>query len=274
MASSLTPSAVTSIPLRLVRFTRLLLHLLRGVATAALIFPFIDHARQQDTIRHWAKRLLAIVGVSINVDGALPRDQGAGCVIAANHISWLDIFVVHAICPARFVAKSEIRGWPVVGWLCERTGTLFIERGKRHHTAKINEVMRDVLADGDPVALFPEGTTTRGDALKKFHSSLFQAVVATGAPLHPAGIRYLDGNGLPTLAVAYVDEMSLLDSILCILRERKIQVSLRFAPVIDSDGKSRRELALECELAIANVLQVTPPHTAPETVPDLQVALP
>jgi 1-acyl-sn-glycerol-3-phosphate acyltransferase len=261
----------TSAPARYFRLARLLLHLLRGVATAGLLFPFTGHAAQQEKIRRWAAKTLAILNIRVVSEGMLPPGRGAGCVLAANHISWLDIFVIQSVCPARFVAKSEIRDWPVIGWLCTKTGTLFIERSRRHHTAKINEVMRDVLAAGDPVGLFPEGTTTRGDTLKKFHSSLFEALVVSNAPLYPIALRYRDQAGNHTTAAAYVDDMSLLACINNILREPEIVVRLSFAPPIASDGKTRRDLALQSETAIASRLGLPAPHRPPETARDLRV---
>jgi len=264
----------TSTPIRYFRFTRLLLHLLRGLAIAGWIFPFISRTAQQDHVRRWAAQLLAMLSVRIDVEGALPPDRGAGCVLASNHISWLDIFIIQSVCPARFVAKSEIRDWPLVGWLCARTGTLFVERGRRHHTAKITEVMHEVLRAGDPVGLFPEATTTFGNTLNKFHSSLFEAVVTSAAPLCPVTLRYFDQTGEPTIAAAYVDEMSLLGSLKSILREPEIVVQMNFAPAIPAKGKKRRELARAAEIAIASRLDPSAPRKSPETALDPSVALP
>jgi 1-acyl-sn-glycerol-3-phosphate acyltransferase len=264
----------TSAPIQYFRFARLLLHLLSGLAMVRLAFPFISHVAQQKKIRRWAAKLLAILNVRVSIEGAPPPDWGAGCVLASNHISWLDIFVIQSVCPARFVAKSEIRDWPLIGWLCANTGTLFIERGRRHHTAKINAVMLAALAAGDPVGLFPEATTTRGDTLKKFHSSLFEAAVTSAAPLYPITLRYRDRAGNHTEAAVYVDDMSLLDSINAIVREPELVERLSVAPAIIAKGMRRRELAGAAEIAIASRLGLSAPHKTPETVPDLAAALP
>jgi 1-acyl-sn-glycerol-3-phosphate acyltransferase len=111
-------------------------------------------------------------------------------MIVANHVSWIDIFLISSVRPTRFVAKSEIRGWPLAGWIAERAGTLFIRRDQMRDMARIDARVREVLAEGDCVGLFPEGITTEGDELRKFHSSLFEPAVANGAHVHPAAIRY------------------------------------------------------------------------------------
>jgi 1-acyl-sn-glycerol-3-phosphate acyltransferase len=107
-------------------------------------------------------------------------------MIAANHVSWLDIFALSAAWPTRFVAKSEIRDWPAAGWIAERAGTLFIRRERKRDIARIHEQIHEVLERGDCVGLFPEGTTSEGDTLLKFHASLFEPAIANGARVHPS----------------------------------------------------------------------------------------
>lgn len=153
------------------------------------------------------------------------------------------MFLIHAIKPVRFVAKSEIRSWPVAGWLSAKAGTLFIERTKRHHTAKINLLMKDALLKGEPIGLFPEGTTSRGDEVKKLHSSLFQAAVESNVPILPIAIRYLDDKGKRSEAAAYVGDISFLASVIEIISTKKIDAVLHIGEPISSSNKSRRDLA-------------------------------
>ncbi len=153
-------------------------------ACAALIlhfvFPRAGAERRRSLVRWWSARLVRLLGVEVRVAGA-PPSPGSAAMIAANHISWLDIFVVMGVQPARFIAKSEIRDWPVAGWIAERAGTLFIRRARRHDTARINEQVHAAFAEGACVGLFPEGTTTEGDHLLRFHSSLFEPAIANAA---------------------------------------------------------------------------------------------
>lgn len=240
--------------IRTLRFSRLLLHFVRGLATAGLLFPIYTGRQRDRAIVSWARQLLHILHLRVEVRGNLPSERDGGYVVAANHVSWLDIFVIHTVRPARFVAKSEIRGWPIAGWLCARAGTLFIERGRRHHTAAINERMRETVLAGGIVGLFPEGTTSDGAKLKKFHSSLFEAVVASGAPLVPAALRYTDMAGHRSLATAYVGDMNMAQSIVQIIASPELRVELHFALPIKPGGKKRQELAREAHAAIACLL--------------------
>src|SRR5690606_20394733 len=110
-------------------FLRVILHLLQGLATSAFVFPFVSPQRREVLVRSWSAALLRILRVQLDahfVDGA-PSQRNA--LVVANHVSWLDIFVVNAVQPCHFVAKADIRNWPVLGWLCEKAGTIFIARG-------------------------------------------------------------------------------------------------------------------------------------------------
>lgn len=188
--------------------------------------------------------------------GHPPDWQARNLVIVANHISWLDIFVINAVRPTRFVAKSEIRDWPFVGWLCEKTGTIFIKRAKRSDTHKINQVMHDVLAGGDCVGLFPEGTTTAGDRLRKFHSSLFEPAVVSGARVMPVAIAYREEGGERSVAPAYIEDVTFAQSIGAILDCPKLVVEVTCGDPLAAESLKRRDLASACETLIARILDV------------------
>ena len=179
----------TSAPTRAYRFARLVAHLLYGCAIEALVFPFVNRARQLRIIKRWSRQLLDILHVRVHVAGALPAAH-TPTIIVANHVSWLDIWILLAVCPLRLVAKSDIRRWPLIGWLAARAGTIFIERGKRHDTARINRAIVQTLTSGERVGIFPEGTTTDGTEIKPFHASLFQPALGAGARVVTAAIRY------------------------------------------------------------------------------------
>jgi 1-acyl-sn-glycerol-3-phosphate acyltransferase len=110
------------------------LHLLQGMATCAFIFPVAGPAIRERLIGNWSRRLLEICGVRLVVRGALSI---APALIVCNHISWLDIFAINACKPCRFVAKSDVRDWPLIGWLCDRAGTIFIARGRQRDVRRI-----------------------------------------------------------------------------------------------------------------------------------------
>jgi 1-acyl-sn-glycerol-3-phosphate acyltransferase len=157
------------------------------------------------------------------------RKAKAARWIAANHVSWLDIFAISRRAPTRFIAKSEIRDWPLAGWIAERAGTIFIRRERRRDTGRISERVHAALAEGDCVGLFPEGATTEGDEMLKFHSSLFEPAVANAAHVHPCAIRYERADG-PCREVAYVGELSFMQSFGLVMRQRGVVVARSRSP--------------------------------------------
>ncbi|SFW33140.1 1-acyl-sn-glycerol-3-phosphate acyltransferase [Nitrosovibrio sp. Nv17] len=253
-----------------VRTLRLLLHILSGLIQSA-IYPHLGQSTQQRMAQRWCATLLRILNVRLRCTGIPPGTRRV--MLVANHVSWLDIHALNAACPARFVAKAEIRSWPLFGWLSRNVGTLFIERTKRSDTARINADIAHALIQGDRVAIFPEGTTSDGTLLRHFHASLLQPAVAVAATLHPVAIRYTDTGGTPGRSAAF-SEISLLESLRRVLRQPWIDAELTFISPVCSQGRNRRELARVVELAIAEALSLPLPHTAPGKSSDPPAAPP
>jgi len=230
------------------------------------VFPRAGVERRRRLVRWWSARLVRVLGVEVRVTGEPPR-AGHAAMIAANHISWLDIFVVMSVQPARFIAKSEIRDWPMAGWIAERAGTLFIRRARRHDTGRINEQVHTAFAEGACVGLFPEGTTTEGDQLLRFHSSLFEPAVANSAHVHPTAIRYAHADGSSCRAVAYVGETTFMQSLGLIIRQRGVVAHLAFAPPLDAGGHDRRGVARAAHERVASLLGLEPRGNPPGRAP-------
>ena len=246
--------------IRGIRWVRLLTHVGVGMVAVGVIYPRVSARRRAIITGWWARKLLRILNILLSIHGARPLEDARNLIVAANHISWVDIFVINATHPSRFIAKAEIRDWPIAGWLSDKAGTIFIRRTRRSDTAKINETMHNVLAEGATIGFFPEGTTTSGDKLLKFHSSLFEPAVANTATIAPAAIRYRASDGEPSAAVAFIGELSFAESIAMIISEKSMIAEITFAPQIEAAGLSRRELALNSEAAIARILNVPLPH--------------
>ncbi|MDP2879781.1 MAG: lysophospholipid acyltransferase family protein [Sulfuricella sp.] len=260
--------------IRTLRLAQLVLHLLVGVIKAALLLPLVGRARRTELIRRWSVRVLAILNVRLNVKGEVPDISTAGVMFVSNHISWLDIYLLDAVCPVRFVAKAEVRAWPVVGWLAVKIGTLFIERGRRHDTARAGREVVDALRQGDCVAVFPEGTTSNGTLLRPFHASLLQSAINSGARLWPVAIRYVHRDGTANLSPAYVDDMSFGTSLFRILNEPDLEAEITYLEPLPVQGRSRRELAALAEQAIANALNLAAPGRKPDKPAYPPAALP
>ncbi|MFN0038695.1 MAG: lysophospholipid acyltransferase family protein [Burkholderiales bacterium] len=239
--------------MQIVRGLALAWVLLSGTFTVAMLFPFYGSARRRQAVCRWSRQLLAALDVELRVRGG-PPPPGRPAVMVSNHVSWLDIHLVHAIWQVRFVAKSEVRRWPLIGWLSARTGTLFIERGRGRHAAHINRAIHAAFSQGDAIGVFPEGTTSDGSQVQRFHASLLQPAVDEQALVHPVALRYLDGENRLNVNASYVGETSLLESMLTILAEKKIIAELTFLPAIEPAGKTRRHLAEQTRAAIAAAL--------------------
>lgn len=262
----------TGLLTRIFRSTRLLLHVISGLAQSA-IYPHLSQPAQKRMAQNWSAGLLAILCIRLRCSGIPPAAGIQRVMLAANHVSWLDVYALIAMCPARFVAKSEIRSWPLLGWLSQNAGTLFIERTKRSDTARINQDINNALTIGDRVAVFPEGTTSDGTVLRHFHASLLQPAITAETLVYPVAIRYHDAAGQISKAAAYVG-VSLLESLRQILRQPWVEVELIFADPVNSSGKNRRELARFAEHAIANALSLPVPHKAPGKLSGLPAAQP
>ena len=253
MAAGCTP-----VPLRLLRLAKLALHLVRGLAIAWLYYPKLSKAEQHAQKRRWSKTLLSILSVSVHETHA-SNEVPDRCMLVLNHISWLDIFVIDARFPATFIAKVEVRSWPIVGWLCTLVGTLYIERGKRS-AARARQTVAAELERGTLIAVCPEGTTTFGRSLERFHAALFQPALDAAATLQPVALRYLDGAGRHTDAAGYVGETSLLESVWAIVSTRHMVAELNLLAPISVRAQTRRSLAEKAEAAIAAALGVPAPQ--------------
>jgi 1-acyl-sn-glycerol-3-phosphate acyltransferase len=248
-----------------VRWTRLFAPLGSAVAILRLGFPRAAPERRRELHAWWSRKLVRIIGVEVRVEGSPP---GPGTLLAANHVSWLDVFCVSSVLPTRFTAMRDVRDGRVAGWIGERAATLFVRRARRRDTARINENVHAALAQGDCVGLFPEGTTTMGDELLKFHSSLLEPAAANKLRVHPVAIRYVHLDGSLSRAMAYGD-LSFMQSLALMLRQRHVAAHLTFLEPIDAAGLVRREIAMIAQSRIANRLGLPSPGNEPRTPPDL-----
>jgi 1-acyl-sn-glycerol-3-phosphate acyltransferase len=260
--------ARTPLPLRLYRYARVSAHVVQGIATTALVFPLVGLPTRQALIRHWSKRLLRVMRIEARVRGMPASGLPGNILIVANHISWLDIFVLNALQPARFIAKAELKRWPLVGPMIKRCGTLFIERERRRDAHRVNDDARRVLAEGDVIAIFPEGTTTDGTELLPFHASLLQPVIDAAGHLQPVAIRYRSSDGAYSDAPAYVGDTSFMASFWRVLGERNLVVDVTLPEALPAHNRRRRELSRDAEALIRTALELSSNDSAPGTRAD------
>lgn len=244
------------------RLARATLHLLGGSLTVALIFPFISPSRRLWLKQRWSRQLLDALGVTLKVGpDAMKWPEGAAAtsavqgMIVANHISFLDIFAINALAPAAFVSKDDVRAWPLIGWLCAYTDTIFIERGSRRAAHATRENLVAHLKEGRLVSVFPEGTTSDGHDVLPFHGALFQSAIDAGATITPVVLRYSDRSGNHSAAADYVGDTSLLECFWSIACANELVVQLEVLQPISSEGADRRHLAAHAHHMVAHGLR-------------------
>ncbi|KVD83502.1 glycerol acyltransferase [Burkholderia sp. ABCPW 14] len=238
--------------MRPLRKARLVLHLLSGMAIIALRFKRATPERRQEITRRWTVKMLQLCGMRLVVHNDAAR-LDASALVVGNHVSWLDIYVINAWRPTPFVSKAEVRAWPVVGWLAERLGTVFIQREKRSEAKRIMHELSDRLGQGELMCVFPEGTTSDGLGLLPFHSNMFQAVVSAGCAVQPICLMYEDARGRQSVAPAYVGDLSLGQSLDRVLNGGPLTAHLFVCAPIVAAG-DRRETAALARAAVADAL--------------------
>jgi len=215
-------------------------HLLHGALICAFVFPFITAEQQRRHVGWWSASMLRRMGIALRSEGA-PR--GAATLLVANHISWLDILAINAVYPSRFVSKSDVRRWPLIGWLVACGGTLFIERERKRDALRVVHQVAAALKEGQTIAVFPEGTTSEGHGLLPFHANLLQAAVSTGTPIQAVALRFSDSRDAVSRAAAYVGDMHLVRSLWSVVMASQMCAQLKWLSPMPSDGVDRRELS-------------------------------
>lgn len=224
-------------------------HLLVGLWTIRAHFPRLSQEQREMRVQAWALQLLALWGIHLKVLGQPVRSGPA--LMVSNHISWLDILVIHAARYCRFVSKSDIRGWPLVGALATGAGTLYIERTRRKDALRMVHDMADAMKEGDVVAVFPEGTTSDGRELLPFHANLIQAAIAAEAPVQPMSLQFVDARtGELTLAPCYIGDDTLLGSVWRTLTAPPIHAVVHFGEPQRADGRDRRQWAADLRQSV------------------------
>jgi len=224
----------------------------RGLWLAGLVMPRRDAAGRRAIVQAWSVQMLRRLGVEVRVSGT--AHQGA-VLMAANHVSWLDIPALHASAPqVRFVSKSAVAHWPLLGRLAHAGGTLFIERERKRDALRVVHEVADALRQGDAVAVFPEGTTGAGDAVLPFHANLLQAAITTATAVQPVVLRYSEPGHAVSVAAQYTGDTTLIESLMKVCRARGLVVEVRFMPVEPPGELDRRVLAQRLHDRVADEL--------------------
>ena len=223
------------------RLVRSVIHVFHGVAIVLLRFRALDAAQRHARIGWWSIKTLRLMGISMRVEGRL---QTGGVLLAANHISWLDITALHAVVPqARFVSKAGIQSWPLLSKLADAAGTLYLERERKRDALRVVHLVAQALSEGQTVAVFPEGTTSDGRALLPFHANLFQAAIVASTPVQAIALRFSDARAAISPAVVFVGATTLVASLWRVACAEGLVAHITLLPARPSAQVERRALA-------------------------------
>lgn len=222
------------------KLLRAIAHALAGWWIIRSTFHRLTPEQRGDEVQRWARRMLELLGIRLVVQGTPPATHGP-LLLVCNHLSWLDILALHGAQHARFVSKSEVRRWPLIGALATGAGTLYIERERRRDAVRVVHHMTEALRAGDRVAIFPEGTTSDGRGVLPFHANLLQAAISAGAPVQPAALRFADAaTGETSMAARYIDDDDLATSLWRTLCAPPLLAIVRFGEPQSAAGRDRR----------------------------------
>jgi len=241
-----TQTKQTPYILRLGLWLLIVLHTIRGVLTLSILFPFLNRQQKDHHISRWCKRLLKIFGLHLTVEGGelLPSTP---YLLVSNHISWIDIHVINAFKPVRFVAKSEVASWPIFGWMAKQLGTVFIRRDSARHARQVVDQMADVLKT-ESVCIFPEGTSSSGETVLPFKPNLFEPAAISDTPVWSLAISYHSRKtGERSLATAFIGDMGLVESMALILKSPDLGVTLHFLPPLKAEAGQALDRKLLCQ---------------------------
>lgn len=230
---------------------RAVLHLLRGYWIIKTQFSKISPKQRAGHVQQWSAQIIAVLGIELRVIGT-PIQKG---LLVANHISWLDNVAIHAAHFCRFVAKSDIKSWPVIGYLTDQSGMLFVERTSRRDSHRVVQTVAEQLRKGDCVAVFPEGTTGEGRALLPFHANMIQSAIDADSQIQPIAIRFTDtASGEQSFAPCFVGEDTLFQSVWRTLNAKSITVILQFGESQSAESRDRRTWANDLRIRIHTML--------------------
>ena len=223
------------------RILRVIGMVAQGLWLAGFVMPRLDAAGRHAIVQRWSVKMLRCLGVEVRVAGS--AHPGA-VLMVANHVSWLDIPALHASAPqVRFVSKSDIAHWPLLGKLARAGGTLFIERERKRDALRVVHEVAEALHAADAVAVFPEGTTGAGHGVLPFHANLLQAAISTSTTVQPVVLRYSEPGHPVSVAAQYIDDTTLVESLMKVCRARGLVVDVRFLAPEPAGERDRRVLA-------------------------------
>ena len=229
-------------------------HIVQGWRQIRFEFDRLSQAERAERVSHWARELLRIWQIDLRVTGS---PEGSATLLMANHISWLDIIALLATSNCRFVGKSELARWPVLGTMIAGAGTVFVERASKRDVRRVVTEIQVALQQGKLVAVFPEGTTGDGHQLLPFHANLLQSAIAAESPVQPLGLCFYDKqSGRMSSAPSYVGDESLIGSMWRTVTAPPLVAQLNYGEPQPPEGRNRRDWSTDLQAAVDLLRQV------------------
>ena len=242
------------------RFFAALLFALACIVLVLVYLQWVSPSKKRGVIKTWAAAFMRIVGMKWHVEGEV---YDKPCLIVANHISFIDIFALNAVKPGRFIAKSEIADWPVFGRIAKGVDTLFIQRKNHRSIITVNQQISGALMDKQTIMLFPEGKTSPGLTLLPLKANLIEPAILSGTPELPVALCYTE-NGQKTVKASYAN-IQIFVCLWTIVSTPGLELTMKFLPLIDVNGKTRHEVAKEASALMSAAMGVDDPmKDAPE----------
>ncbi len=226
-----------------------------------LRFPQLQREQRLREIQGWASSVLRILEIEVHCNQG-PDADFAGLVVS-NHLSWLDILVIQSLLPGVFVAKSEVRRWPIIGAMARACETIFVDRASARSAHAMVDSSAAAFERGYTVVAFPEGTSSDGTDLGNFHTNIFEAAIRAQTQVQTVTLRYVDAmTGQPNKAAHFTGEMTLLSSLRKVLARSNIKTQVHVGERIHAVGHNRRSLSHQAHRTIRTQL-LTAPQTQP-----------
>lgn len=246
------PEKPAPLPIRLARLIYRLVALAivssTGLLAFALTVPFKQRTHRERTqwLQRYCRMLLHGIAVEIGVHGTPPSSG----LIVSNHLSYVDILVLSTVTGCSFVSKVEVKTWPIFGTFAKLAGTVFVRRESRNDAHRAQSDLQQVLANGECVALFPEGTTSDASSVLPFRSPMFQSAIEANAPITPCAISYALADGSVAHELCYWGDMTLVPHLLNLFTKRRIWCSVSFGETL-LPATDRKQLADDLQFRVA-----------------------
>ncbi len=222
-------------------------------------FPRLSRERKLIEIKVWSQQTLTILGIEVRHETAITQieQSPAPLMLVANHVSWVDALIIQSIQPSVFVAKSEVKYWPIVGSIAKACGVVFVDRGSPSSARRMVDDVSSALHHGYCVAGFPEGTSSEGSTVSLFHANLFEAAINHHIQVQPLAIRYTNPNtGALCLKAAFIGDIGFVQSMHQVITSSGIHAKVYAGELLSPQGHSRRTLAHLSHRSVSNQLEL------------------